>query len=100
MTGQGYNAQQRRAVNLIWAAAGALVNPCTSFIRPPKLASGEARSSYFEPSAPFSIFSKPTASAHSTSPPRTACAASISADEPVEQLLFTLKIGMPVSPTR
>ena len=54
---------------------------------------------YFDPSAPFSIFSKPTTSTHSASPPSMACLPSMSAVEPVEQLLFTLKTGMPVRPT-
>ncbi len=57
------------------------------------------RSVYFTPSEPFSIFSKPIASAQSTMPPFTACRARKSADEPVEQLLLTLTTGIPVSPS-
>ena len=56
------------------------------------------RSVYFTPSEPFSIFSKPTASAHSASPPRTAWRASHRALEPVEQLLLTFITGIPVRP--
>ena len=62
------------------------------------LSIGFVRSVYFTPSEPFSIFSKPTASAQSAMPPLTACRARKSADEPVEQLLFTFRTGMPVSP--
>ena len=61
--------------------------------------SGFSQSVNLEPSAPFSIFSKPTTSTHSTSPPSTACLPSMIAVEPVEQLLLTLKTGIPVSPT-
>ena len=50
-------------------------------------------------SEPFFIFSKPSASAQSTSPPRTASRAMNSALEPVEQLLLTLTTGIPVSPS-
>ena len=57
------------------------------------------RSVYLTPSEPFSIFSNPTASAQSTRPPRTAWRARKSAEEPVEQLLFTFTIGIPVSPS-
>jgi len=60
---------------------------------------GCVRSLYLAPSEPFSIFSNPTASAQSAIPPFTAWRARKSADEPVEQLLFTLITGMPVSPT-
>ena len=56
------------------------------------------RSVYLTPSDPFSIFSKPIASAHSARPPRTASRASHSALDPVEQLLLTFITGMPVSP--
>jgi hypothetical protein len=56
------------------------------------------RSVYFTPSEPFSIFSKPSASATSTEPPLTAWRARNSALEPVEQLLLTLTTGMPVRP--
>jgi hypothetical protein len=44
----------------------------------------------FTPSEPFSIFSKPRASAQSAMPPSTSCLAMNSAVEPVEQLLLTL----------
>ena len=57
------------------------------------------RSVYFIPSDPFSIFSKPTASAQSASPPLTTWRARNRADEPVEQLLFTFRTGIPVSPS-
>ena len=57
------------------------------------------RSVYFMPSEPRSIFSKPTASAQSTRPPLIAWRARKSALDPVEQLLFTLTTGMPVSPS-
>ena len=43
--------------------------------------------------------SKPSASAHSTAPDSTAWRARNSALEPVEQLLLTLTMGMPVTPT-
>ncbi len=41
-------------------------------------------------SAPFCIFSNPSASTHPAAPPSTSCFARKSAVEPVEQLLFTL----------
>jgi hypothetical protein len=63
------------------------------------LSSAGVRSVYFIPSEPFSIFSKPTARAQSTSPPWTARRARYRAEEPVEQLLLTLTIGMPVRPS-
>ncbi len=63
------------------------------------LDTGLSRSSHFEPRAPFSIFSKPRASAHSIVPPATACFASMSAVDPVEQLLLTLNTGTPLRPT-
>lgn len=47
---------------------------------------------------PRSIFSNPTANTQSL-PDSTNCFAIIKALDPVEQLLFTLKIGMPVIPT-
>ena len=50
-------------------------------------------------SEPFFIFSKPSASAQSTTPPFTSWRAMKSAVDPVEQLLFTFVIGMPVSPS-
>jgi len=52
-----------------------------------------------EPSEPGCIFSKPSASAQSTVPPRTACVARNSAVDPVEQLLLTLTTGIPVIPS-
>lgn len=61
-------------------------------------ASGDGRSSYMPFNAPGVICSKPTASAHSTAPLATAWRARNKADDPLEQLLFTLNIGMPVSP--
>ena len=63
------------------------------------LSMGFVRSVYLTPSEPFSIFSKPSASAQSASPPRTAWRAMYSADDPVEQLLFTFTTGMPVRPS-
>jgi hypothetical protein len=48
---------------------------------------------------PLSIFSKPTANTHSCFPDSTNSLASNKAVEPVEQLLLTLKIGIPVIPT-
>jgi hypothetical protein len=63
------------------------------------LSSAFVRSVYFTPSEPFSIFSKPIASAQSASPPLTAWRARNSADEPVEQLLLTLTTGIPVRPS-
>jgi hypothetical protein len=57
------------------------------------------RSVYLTPSEPFSIFSKPIASAQSASPPRIAWRAMNNAVEPVEQLLLTLTTGIPVSPS-
>lgn len=47
---------------------------------------------------PLSIFSNPTANTHSALPDSIICLAKSRADEPVEQLLFTLNIGMPVIP--
>ncbi len=60
---------------------------------------GDSRSWAPPPSEPGCIFSKPSAIAQSTMPPRMACAARKSAVEPVEQLLLTLTIGMPVMPS-
>jgi hypothetical protein len=93
-----FHRYSRPAPPNIWAAGGAWLNPCTSLIRFACLSSGLVRSVHFADSAPFSICSKPTASTHSASPPATACAASIKALLPVEQLLLTLKTGMPVRP--
>ncbi|MOA60910.1 hypothetical protein D3C78_1859190 [compost metagenome] len=50
--------------------------------------------------APGAICSKPSASAHSTCCPCTAWTARAKADEPLAQLLLTLKIGMPLMATR
>ncbi|MNN29656.1 hypothetical protein D3C81_1432680 [compost metagenome] len=61
--------------------------------------SAGARSSQRDFSAPGCMYSKPTASAHSTAPLCTAWRARNSADEPVAQLLLTLMTGMPVMPT-
>ena len=63
------------------------------------LSIGFVRSMNFAPSEPFSIFSKPSASAQSARPPLTAWRARYSAVEPVEQLLLTLTTGMPVRPS-
>lgn len=62
--------------------------------------SGEGRSENTVPSAPGIICSKPTASTHSATPLSTACRAKKSAVDPLEQLLLTLTMGMPVIPTR
>lgn len=59
---------------------------------------GGARSGKLVPRLPGFIRSKPSASAHSTSPYLTALLAWYKAAEPVEQLLFTLTMGMPVNP--
>ena len=63
------------------------------------LSSAGVRSVYFIPSEPRSIFSNPIASAQSTRPPLIAWRASISALEPVEQLLLTFSTGIPVRPS-
>ena len=60
---------------------------------------GDSRSSAPPPSEPGCIFSNPSAIAQSASPPRIAWAARYSAVDPVEQLLLTLTIGMPVIPS-
>jgi len=83
----------------ICAAGGAELKPCSSFITLTNLSSGFARSVHLAWSAPASICSKPTTITHSAMPPATACAPSISAELPVEQLLLTLKTGMPVWPS-
>jgi hypothetical protein len=75
------------------------VKPCTFIITPAWRPSGGSRSLNFAPSAPFSIFSKPSASTQSAAPFSMACRASHSAVEPVEQLLLTLITGMPVRPS-
>ena len=81
------------------AAGGAELKPCSAFITSTNLSSGFARSVHFAWSAPASICSKPTTSTASAMPPAIACAPSISAELPVEQLLLTLKTGMPVWPS-
>ena len=88
--------------------------PNTRGIGGPRFASGEARSAATRtgniglgrsgnadlvPSAPGAMRSKPRAIAQRTSPPRTRVAACTSAALPVEQLLFTFVIGMPVRPS-
>ena len=83
----------------IWAAGGAGAKPWSACISSMCLSSGRVRSPHFIPSEPFSIFSNPRASAHSTMPEPTAWNASRSADDPVEQLLLTLKTGIPVRPS-
>jgi hypothetical protein len=80
----------------------------------PRFASGEARSAArrsgiiglgrsgnldLVPSAPGAIRSNPRARAQRASPARTSVAACTSAALPVEQLLFTFVIGMPVRPS-
>ena len=69
--------------------------------RPPRRNSSNAlgRSVKTAPSAPGFICSKPSASTQSAAPDSIACRARNSAVEPVEQLLLTLTIGMPVMPT-
>jgi len=57
------------------------------------------RSRNIAPMAPGCICSNPSASAQSTAPLSTAWRARNSAEEPVEQLLFTFTIGIPVMPT-
>src|ERR1041384_1125414 len=61
--------------------------------------SGLARSVHLAESAPGSICSKPTTRTHSAMPPAIACAPSMRAELPVEQLLLTLNTGMPVRPS-
>ena len=51
-----------------------------------------------DPKEPLCIFSKPTAKTQSDRPPETTWFAMCKADEPVAQLLLTLKIGIPVNP--
>jgi hypothetical protein len=80
----------RPAFPNICGAPGALAKPRISTISLKCLSIGLLRSVYFTPSEPFSIFSKPSAMAHSASPPSTSCLAMNSAVEPVEQLLLTL----------
>src|SRR5580658_9587683 len=94
-----FHRYSRPAPPNICAVGGAWEKPCVSNMTLACLPIGLSRSSHLDPRAPFSIFSKPSARAHSTAPPSTACLASISAVDPVEQLLFTLNTGTPVSPT-
>lgn len=51
-----------------------------------------------EESEPLSIFSKPTDKTQSAFPDSMICFPNNKAEEPVEQLLFTLNIGIPVIP--
>ena len=88
----------RPALPNICGANGRCSGSRTSNIVIRCLSIGFVRSVYLTPSEPFSIFSKPSASAQSASPPRTAWRAMYSADEPVEQLLLTFTTGMPVRP--
>ena len=74
----------------IIGAGGAASNSNSSPSLTKCRAVGSSRSLNFAPSEPFSIFSKPIASAQSASPPRIERAAPYSAVEPVEQLLLTL----------
>ena len=62
----------RPALPNICGANGDSSGSRTSNMRPMCLSSAGVRSVYFIPSEPFSIFSKPTASAQSTRPPLTA----------------------------
>jgi len=74
----------------VLAPGGAFAKPRFSIMAWACLSMGLVRSVYLMPSDPFSIFSKPSASAQSASPPSMNCLAMKSAVEPVEQLLFTL----------
>src|SRR6185436_11560312 len=60
-----FHRYSRPAPPNICAAGGAWLKPCTLLMRPACHSRGFARSLYFEPSAPFSIFSKPRARTHS-----------------------------------
>ena len=51
-----------------------------------------------DPKEPLCIFSKPTAKTQSDNPPATTWLAIWRAEDPVAQLLLTLKIGIPVNP--
>jgi hypothetical protein len=64
-----------------------------------KRANGDGRSLQCSLSAPGSICSKPKASTQSSAPASISCRARKSAVDPVEQLLLTLTMGMPVIPT-
>jgi hypothetical protein len=61
-------------------------------------ANGDARSFQFDLRLPGAIRSNPRARAQFTRPARTKLLAWYKAVEPVEQLLFTLVMGMPVRP--
>jgi hypothetical protein len=64
-----------------------------------KFSKGLGLSSNTVPSAPGFICSKPKASTQSAAPLAIAWRARNSAVDPVEQLLLTLKIGMPDMPS-
>lgn len=59
---------------------------------------GGSLSFQLEPKLPGAICSNPRAKVHSARPPRTVLLAWYKAVDPVEQLLFTFVIGMPVRP--
>ena len=83
-----------------WAAIGACSShPCSAVVRSSKRVNGLGRSLHIEPSAPRIICSNPSAITQSAAPVSIACRAKNSADEPVEQLLLTLTIGIPVWPS-
>ena len=94
-----FQRYSRPAPPNICAAGGADEKPCSSFNTLTNLSSGFPRTVHYAWSAPASICSKPTTSTHSATPPATACAPSMSAELPVEQLLLTLNTGMPVRPS-
>jgi hypothetical protein len=71
-------------------AGGAFAKPRFSIIAWACLSMGLTRSVNLMPSDPFSIFSKPRASAQSARSPSMNCLAMKSAVEPVAQLLLTL----------
>ncbi|MCY1376282.1 hypothetical protein D9M69_637600 [compost metagenome] len=81
----------------------AIGRPCTSLaissVMLTNLFMAAGRSSQWLFSAPGCICSKPRAMAHSTAPLSTAWRARNRALEPVEQLLLTLRTGMPLMPT-
>ena len=81
------------------AVGGAATNSWVSSMRAKWRMFGFSRSSNIPPRDPRVIFSKPMARATSLSPPSIHCFASMSAVEPVEQLLLTLKTGIPVRPS-
>ncbi|MCY1543090.1 hypothetical protein D9M68_788850 [compost metagenome] len=80
-------------------ARGISILPSVSSSTALKSSSGLGRSSKGWVSAPGGMNSKPKASATSTTPLCTAWRARNRALEPVEQLLLTLRTGMPVMPT-